>query len=112
MGEWIGTDGALPALAGAARNYWLGVFPDACREVRDLARASGGDPRPGATPDRAAGAREKRGNLEGAAAFAAFAQPAGRHATVRAVVAYQTMFDYLDNLSEEPSENPIADAGG
>lgn len=51
---------------------------------------------------------EKRGNLEGAAAFAAFAQPAGRHAAVRAVVAYQTMFDYLDNLSEEPSEDPIA----
>jgi tetraprenyl-beta-curcumene synthase len=24
------------------------------------------------------------------------------------VVAYQTMFDYLDNLSEEPSEDPIA----
>jgi tetraprenyl-beta-curcumene synthase len=51
---------------------------------------------------------EKRGNLEGAAAFAAFAQPAGRHAAVRAVVAYQTMFDYLDNLSEEPSKHPIA----
>ncbi len=53
---------------------------------------------------------EKRGNLEGAAAFAAFVRPAGRHATVRAVVAYQTMFDYLDNLSEEPSNDPIADA--
>ena len=108
MGEWIGTDGALPALAGAARSYWLGVFPDACREVRIWRARAQEIPDPALRRIALRAHGEKRGNLEGAAAFAAFAQPAGRHAAVRAVVAYQTMFDYLDNLSEEPSEDPIA----
>ncbi|HEV3318687.1 MAG TPA: DUF2600 family protein [Solirubrobacteraceae bacterium] len=108
MGEWIGTDGALPVLAGAARNYWLGVFPDACREVRVWRARAAEIPDPTLRRLALQAHGEKRGNLEGAAAFAAFAQPAGRHAAVRAVVAYQTLFDYLDNLSEEPSENPIA----
>ncbi len=108
MGEWIGTDGTLPALAGAARNYWLGVFPDACREVRVWRERAEEIPDPALRRLALEAHCEKRGNLEGAAAFAAFAQPAGRHAAVRAVVAYQTMFDYLDNLSEEPNENPIA----
>lgn len=108
MGGWIGTDGALPALAGAARSYWLGVFPDACREVRSWRARAAEIPDPALRRIALQAHREKRGNLEGAAAFAAFAQPAGRHAAVRAVVAYQTMFDYLDNLSEEPSEDPIA----
>ncbi len=110
MGEWIGTDGALPALAGAARSYWLGVFPDACREVRIWRARAQAIPDPALRRIALQAHDEKRGNLEGAAAFAAFVRPAGRHATVRAVVAYQTMFDYLDNLSEEPSEDPIADA--
>jgi tetraprenyl-beta-curcumene synthase len=108
VGEWIGTDGALPALAGAARSYWLGVFPDVCREVRVWRARAREIPDPALRRIALQAHSEKRGNLEGAAAFAAFAQPAGRHAAVRAVVAYQTMFDYLDNLSEEPSEDPIA----
>ncbi len=109
MGEWIGNDGALPALAGAARSYWLGVFPDACRELRAWRARAAEIPDPALRRLALRAHGEKRGNLEGAAAFAAFAQPAGRHAAVRAVVAYQTMFDYLDNLSEEPSRDPIAD---
>ena len=108
MGEWIGTGGALPALAGAARSYWLGVFPDACRELRAWRARAGEIPDPTLRRLALQAHDEKRGNLEGAAAFAAFAQPAGRHFAVRAVVAYQTMFDYLDNLAEEPSEDPIA----
>ncbi len=109
MGEWIGTEGALPTLAGAARSYWLGVFPDACREVRIWRARAQEIPDPALRRIALQAHSEKRGNLEGAAAFAAFVQPAGRHAAVRAAVAYQTMFDYLDDLSEEPSENPIAD---
>ncbi len=108
MGEWIGIDGALPALAGAARSYWLGVFPDACREVRIWRARAGAIPDPTLRQLALEAHVKKRGNLEGAAAFAAFVQPGGRHAAVRAVVAYQTMFDYLDNLSEEPNGDPIA----
>lgn len=109
MGEWIGTDGALPTLSGAARSYWLGVFPEACREVRIWRARAQEIPDPALRRIALRAHSEKRGNLEGAAAFAAFVQPAGRPAAVRAVVAYQTMFDYLDDLSEEPSESPIAD---
>jgi tetraprenyl-beta-curcumene synthase len=50
----------------------------------------------------------KRGNLEGAAAFAAFVRPVSRHDAVRALVAYQAIFDYLDTLAEQPSNDPIA----
>jgi tetraprenyl-beta-curcumene synthase len=107
VGERIGTDGALPALAAAARSYWLGVFPDACREIRIWRAQAEEIPDPTLRRLALEAHVKKRGNLEGAAAFAAFAQPAGRHAAVRAVVAYQTMFDYLDNLSEEPNEDPI-----
>jgi tetraprenyl-beta-curcumene synthase len=109
VGEWIGTDGALPALAAAARSYWLGVFPDACREVRIWRALAAEIPDPALRRIALRAHTDKRGNLEGAAAFAAFARPAGRHAAVRAAVAYQTMFDYLDDLAEQPSENPIAD---
>jgi tetraprenyl-beta-curcumene synthase len=108
VGEWIGTDGALPALAAAARSYWLCVFPDACREVRIWHARAREIPDPTLRRLALQAHGEKRGNLEGAAAFAAFAQPAGRHAAVRAAVAYQTLFDYLDNLSEESSADPIA----
>ncbi|HEY2570156.1 MAG TPA: DUF2600 family protein, partial [Solirubrobacteraceae bacterium] len=87
MGEWIGTDGALPALAGAARSYWLGVFPDACREVRVWRTHAAKIPDPALRRLALRAHLEKRGNLEGAAAFAAFTQPAGRHAAVRAIVA-------------------------
>jgi tetraprenyl-beta-curcumene synthase len=102
-------NGALPALAGAARSYWLGVFPDVCREVRAWRARAREIPDPALRRIALRAHGEKRGNLEGAAAFAAFAHPPGRHAAIRAVVAYQTMFDYLDNLSEEPSDDPIAD---
>jgi tetraprenyl-beta-curcumene synthase len=50
----------------------------------------------------------KRGNLEGAAAFAAFVPRASRPAVVKALVACQTICDYLDLLSEQPSPDPVA----
>jgi tetraprenyl-beta-curcumene synthase len=51
---------------------------------------------------------QKRGNLEGAAAFAALVPRAGRARVVRALVACQAICDYLDLLSEQPSRDPIA----
>lgn len=55
-------------------------------------------------------ALDKRGNIEGAALFATLAPPAHRHRTVRALVAFQTAYNYLDTLSELPSEDPVANA--
>ncbi len=50
----------------------------------------------------------KRGNIEGAALFATLAPAAHRRATVRALVAFQSAYNYLDALSELPSDQPVA----
>jgi tetraprenyl-beta-curcumene synthase len=50
----------------------------------------------------------KRGNIEGAALFATLAPAAHRRRTVRALIAFQTAYNYLDALSELPSEDPVA----
>jgi tetraprenyl-beta-curcumene synthase len=52
----------------------------------------------------------KQGNIEGAALFATLAPPAQRPATVRALVAYQSAYNYLDTLSEQPSGDPVNNA--
>ncbi len=98
----------MPVLAEAAGNYWLNVFPDACREVRTWRTLAGEIPDLALRRIALEAHCDKRGNLEGATAFAAFAQPGARHAVVRALVAYQAIFDYLDNLSEQPCSDPIA----
>lgn len=94
--------------AGAACRYWLGVFPDLKRELAFWrCRAS-------AIPDQCLrrfalrSLQAKAGSVEGAAAFAAFTEQARRPAVIRAIVAYQTAFDYLDVLAEQPSEDPIS----
>ncbi|HST54558.1 MAG TPA: DUF2600 family protein [Solirubrobacteraceae bacterium] len=52
--------------------------------------------------------RDKRGNLEGAVAFATFVPRSHRAAAVRVLTAYQAIFDYLDTLAEQPNSDPIA----
>lgn len=50
----------------------------------------------------------ERGNLEGAAAFAVLAPRAHRARVLRAVVAFQATYDYIDTLAEQPCANPVA----
>jgi tetraprenyl-beta-curcumene synthase len=52
--------------------------------------------------------KAERGNLEGAAAFAVLAPRAHRERVVRAVVAFQAIYDYIDTLAEQPSADPVA----
>ncbi len=49
----------------------------------------------------------ERLNLDGAAAFAAFVPDAYRAAVVRAQVAIQAAYDYVDTLAEQPCRDPI-----
>lgn len=94
--------------AGAARRYWLSVFPAVRAEVRRWrARAQ---QIPDAPLRRLAVhmQRSKLGNIEGAAAYAAFAGRAHRIAVLRAQVAFQAAYDYADILAEGPSEDPVA----
>ncbi len=52
--------------------------------------------------------RAQRGNLEGAAAFAVLAPRAHRTDVVRATMAFQVAYDYVDSLAEQPSRDPVA----
>ncbi len=56
---------------------------------------------------RLANLRTERLNLDGAAAFAAFVPDAHRPAVVRAQVALQAAYDYVDTLAEQPCRDPI-----
>jgi tetraprenyl-beta-curcumene synthase len=48
----------------------------------------------------------KRGNIEGAALFAVLAPRPRTRQTVRALVAFQSAYNYLDTLAEQPSADP------
>jgi tetraprenyl-beta-curcumene synthase len=89
------------AFARAALGYWAGVFPAVCRELRHWRARAERIPDP-ALRRLALEALAKRGNMEGAAAFATFAPRAHRRAVVRATVAFQAAYNHLDVLSEQP----------
>ena len=95
--------------ARAALRYWLTIFPRACVELRRWRRRAAriADPtlRRGALD-----ALDKRGNIEGAAAFAVTVRRRRRGAVVRALVAYQALYNYVDMLAEQPSEDPVQNA--
>jgi tetraprenyl-beta-curcumene synthase len=90
--------------------YWLQVFPAVGKEIK------GWEGRARAIPDENLRTvalqvqRSKRGNLEGAAAFAAFAPRSRRAAVVRAQVTLQSIYDYADTLAEQPHDDPISNS--
>jgi tetraprenyl-beta-curcumene synthase len=96
---------ALTFTAAAAR-YWLSVYPHVLREARHWRGRA--EQVPDATLRRLALStqRQERGNLEGAAAFAVLAPRPQRARVVRAVVAFQAIYDYVDTLAEQPSADP------
>ncbi|MGO9760181.1 MAG: DUF2600 family protein [Solirubrobacteraceae bacterium] len=98
----------VATFAGTALRYWLTVFPRTRRELRHWRRRAAliGDP---ALRRLALEALAKRGNVEGAAAFAAFAPWRRRREVVRALVAFQCAYDYADVLDEQPSADPVGD---
>jgi tetraprenyl-beta-curcumene synthase len=55
--------------------------------------------------------RTERMNLDGAAAFAVFVPDRRRAAVIRAQVAFQVAYDYVDTLAEQPSADPIRNSG-
>jgi tetraprenyl-beta-curcumene synthase len=94
------------AFLDAALRYWLTVFPRASSELRHWHRRAEQIPDPTLRRLGIDSLRE-RSNIEGAAAFAAFAPRAHRGSVVRAVVAFQAAYNYADLLSEQPHENAI-----
>jgi tetraprenyl-beta-curcumene synthase len=96
------------AFADAARRYWLGVFPCARTELRHWRLRAEEILDPALRRLACQTQRTKRESLEGAIAFATFAPPAHRALVTRAITAYQVAFDYIDELSEQPGADPIA----
>jgi tetraprenyl-beta-curcumene synthase len=92
----------------AARHYWLNVFPRAQRELNVWCRRA--EQIPDFVLRQAAfdGLLSKSVDLEGATAFAAFVSPSLQGKVVRAITAFEIAFDYLDNVVELPSQDPIA----
>jgi tetraprenyl-beta-curcumene synthase len=97
-------------LATAARCYWLGVFPQICRELCLWQRRAGTIPDCPLRRMALTVQHTKRGNIEGSAAFAAFAPRVHRPAVVRAQLAFQAIYDYVDTLAEQPHTSPIRNA--
>ncbi len=91
----------------AATRYWLSVFPRICRESRHWQKRAEEIPDPLLRRLALEARRIKRGNIEGSAAFSAFAPATSRRAAVRAQVAFQSAYDYVDTLSEQPNDTPI-----
>src|ERR1035438_5410116 len=93
-----------------ALRYWLGVYPRVVREMRqwEVRAASIRDP----LLRRVAldAQQTKRGNIEGAAAFAVLVPRVCRALTVRMIVAWQAAYDYADLLSEQPCVDRAANA--
>src|ERR1700734_3798639 len=93
--------------AGAASRYWLGVFPLLTREMRHWHERARAIPDPVLRRLALITQETEQGNLEGAAAFAVLAPRAHRARVVRAVVAFQAVYDYVDTLAEQPCEDPV-----
>jgi tetraprenyl-beta-curcumene synthase len=98
------------AFADAAVRYWLTVFPLVRWEAHRWRRCAEAIPNPVLRRIALDTQQGERGNLEGAAAFAAFVPVRRRAAVVRAVVAFQAIYDYVDSLAEQPSTVPAANA--
>jgi tetraprenyl-beta-curcumene synthase len=93
--------------AGAAARYWLTVFPRVRRELRRRLSLAREIPDP-VLRELAIAALAKRGNIEGACAFAVFVPWRRRRAAVRALAAFQGAYNYIDMLAEQPCAEPVA----
>jgi tetraprenyl-beta-curcumene synthase len=94
----------------AAGHYWLSVFPRIRHESRRWRERAEEIPDPVLRHLALEAQQIKRGNIEGSAAFAAFAPHPHRAETVRAQVAFQSAYDYVDTLAEQPHKHPIANS--
>jgi tetraprenyl-beta-curcumene synthase len=89
--------------------YLTTVLPGVTRELARWRAGAGRIPDPQLRP-LALQAISKRGNMEGAALFAVLAPRARRRETVRALVAFQTAYNYLDILAEQPNADATRNA--
>jgi tetraprenyl-beta-curcumene synthase len=100
---------ALLALAVANARYWPGVWPIVQAQLRRWERRAAAIENPGARTLALQKLHGERFNAEVAATLATLAPRAHRAAAVEAIVALEVLYDYLDGLTEQPSQDPLAD---
>ncbi len=84
--------------------YWLVIFPLARRRLRRWRAAAAAIPDPRLRRLALSTLAEEHLNAEGAALLATLAPWRRMPAVLRAVVAYQVLYDYLDTISERPGD--------
>lgn len=94
--------------ARSALRYWLAIFPQTCGELRWWRERAQAIPDAGLRSAALESLLIKRGDLEGAVAFAVCAPRPLRHRLVRGLAAWEIAFDYLDTISEYPNPDPVA----
>lgn len=98
----------LRRFLAVAGRYWLSAYPVIKMELRHWRARAGAIPDPDLRSCAFDAHGGKRGNLEGAAAFAVFVPPQLAVCLTRALVAFQGAYDYVDVLSEQDSEDTVA----
>lgn len=101
--------GLRATFAKAALTYWTGVFPRVRAHVARWERLAQRIPDPELRRLVLEALREKRTNIEGAAAFAVLAPRSQRARLTHALSSFQAAYNLLDMLGEQPSPDPVAD---
>jgi len=91
------------ALLRVGTAYWLGIYPQARRELMAWERRARRIPDSMLRGHALGQLSGERLNPEAAALFAVLAPRAQRRRVVKLIVAYQVLYDYLDAVNEEPS---------
>jgi tetraprenyl-beta-curcumene synthase len=99
---------AAVAVMDVGLRYWLTVYPLVQWQARRWRRRAATIPDPALRRIALDTHRSESGNLQGAAAFAAVAPLRRRATVVRASVAFQAAYDYVDSLAEQPSAMPFS----
>jgi tetraprenyl-beta-curcumene synthase len=94
----------------ATRRYWLNVYPAIRHESRHWHQLAEAIPDPRLRQLALQAQHDKRGNIEGSAALATFVDPEWRPTVIRTQVAFQTLYDYVDTLAEQPNREPLDNA--
>jgi len=97
------------ALLRTGITYWLGIVPRARGEIHAWKRRARAIPNPTLRELALEKLTKEQLNPEAAACFAVLAPRRARPCSIRLMVAYQLVYDYLDAVNEQPAYTPLAD---
>jgi tetraprenyl-beta-curcumene synthase len=97
------------ALVLANVRYWSSVAPLVRRELRSWGQLANAIPDPHLRTLALEKLHAEHFNAEVAATLATLAPARQRESTVKAIVALELLYDFLDGLTERPSRDPLRD---